>query len=120
MHQALVTGPLEHPWWPLAGHTVPGGKAVGDPSVGCAQGSHPGPPCTGVGGTCQPPAAPRPRPPPAASVAPFTPLYDAGFSGHGLQTFRPCEIWREACESNQPLTWGGERPPCTRAGESRS
>lgn len=49
MHRALVTGPLEHPgglWWVTRCLVA---RVVGDPSVGCAQGSHPGPPAPGWG-----------------------------------------------------------------------
>lgn len=89
MHRGSVTRPLEHPWWPLAGHTVPDGNSSGRCLSGLCAGVTPRLPLHWAGGTRRLPAAPRPGQPPAASVAPCPPLYDAAFWGHGLQIFSP-------------------------------
>lgn len=43
------TRPLEHPWWPLAGHTVLDGNSSGRCLSGLCAGGHTQASCTGLG-----------------------------------------------------------------------
>ena len=72
MHRALVTGPLKHPWWPLAGHTVPGGKGGGRPLGGLCAGVTPRPPLHRGGGNLSASCCPKTQ---AAACSISGPVY---------------------------------------------